>query len=263
MEHKKFLYDAAEGAGKILLKHFGKIKNIEKKIGAGIVTEADKNAESHILSKIFRNFKDSSIITEESGEFKGDPGLMWIIDPLDGTSNYAHGFPWFSVSIGLYKNGKPHSGVVYHPILKEMFYAEKGKGAFLNDKRIHVSKEKSLEDALVGTGFYYSKAKALQEEMKIFSQLNEKCLGVRRPGSAALDLAQVASGRYDAFWEKGLSPWDVAAGFLLVEEAGGKITGYEGQRVSIFDKQVVASNGRLHDKMVDAIQCRKKQKKNG
>ncbi len=253
MNLKSFLYDTAEGAGNILLKHYGRLRHIEKKEGAGIVTEADKNAERYIMKKIFSKFKNSSIITEESGEFEGDSPFLWIIDPLDGTSNYAHGFPWFCVSIGVYVEGKPAFGVIYHPILKEMFFAARGKGATLNNRPIRVSKETKLEDSLVGTGFYYSKAKELRDEMGIFSRMNEHCLAVRRPGSAALDLAQVACGRYDGFWERGLSPWDVAAGFLIVEEAGGKISNYSGKTTTPFEKQVIASNGLLHKKMVNAI----------
>ena len=244
-----FLKELAHGAGAILMKYFDKKHQIEVKPNAGIVTEADKAAEAYLVKNILRKFPESSIITEETGEYRGESELLWITDPLDGTSNYAHGFPWFCVSIGLYFNGKPRAGVIYQPFTKELFYAEKGKGAFLNGKRIRVSKTKKLAEALVGTGFYYSKSRTLAAEVDVFQEMNEKALAVRRPGSAALDLACVASGRFDGFWERGLSSWDVAAGFLLVEEAGGVVTNYEGKPTSVFEGYCLATNGHIHGKM--------------
>lgn len=241
------------GAGRILLHYFNKPHQIEVKLGAGIVTEADKAAESYLVKEILRKFPESSIITEETGKYLGSPDLLWVIDPLDGTSNYAHGFPWFCVSIGVYKEGKPFIGGIYQPVIKEFFYAEQGKGSYLNGKKIRVSRTSKLEDSLLGTGFYYSKKKQLAEEMKIFHRLNEKALAVRRPGSAALDLACVAAGRFDGFWERGLSSWDVAAGMLLVQEAGGKITDYSGRKTDLFGSEIVASNRILHGELVKAI----------
>lgn len=242
------------GAGQILLHYFHKPHQIEVKPGAGIVTEADKAAESYILKQILRKFPKSSIITEEAGEYPGTRDLVWVIDPLDGTSNYAHGFPWFCVSIGLYQGEKALAGGIYQPLMKEFFFAEKGRGSFLNGKRIRVSRCSKFEESLLGTGFYYSKKKQLAEEMKIFHRLNEKVLAVRRPGSAALDLACVAAGRFDGFWERGLSCWDVAAGILLVEEAGGKVTDYSGRKTGIFGSEIAASNRKLHSELVKAIQ---------
>jgi myo-inositol-1(or 4)-monophosphatase len=249
----KFLDSLAEGAGGVLRKYFTKVRKIERKYNAGIVTEADKLAESHVLKKIFRNYPNSSIITEESGEFRRDGSLCWILDPLDGTTNYAHGFPWFCVSIGLFEDGKPRAGVVFNPITGEKFTAEAGKGARLNGKPIRVSKAARLGDSLLSTGFYYSKGSHLRKEMEYFRRMNEVALGVRRPGAAALDLACVAAGRFDGFWERGLSPWDVAAGWLLVQEAGGKITDYRGQPATIFDREILVSNGRLHRKLVNVL----------
>ena len=253
--YQKFLLSTAAETGEILMKYFHRKHRIEKKPGAGIVTEADKAAENYILKKIYRNYPESSIITEESGEFRRSESLCWVIDPLDGTSNYAHGFPWFCVSIGLYADGKPRAGVIYHPILKEMFYAAAGRGAYLNGKRIHVSSTVRLDEALLATGFYYSKGKTLRREVEGFGKMNEAARGVRRPGSAALDLAFVACGRFDGFWEKGLSSWDVAAGFLMVTEAGGKITDYRGRKTTMFAQQVVASNGKIHGKMVSKVRA--------
>lgn len=247
---QSFMLRVAKEGGDVLMRYFHRPHRIEVKKGAGIVTEADKAAEKVILQRISRKFPESSIITEESGEYRRSDSLCWVIDPLDGTSNYAHGFPWFCVSIGLYEDGKPVAGVVYHPILNEMFYAERGRGAYLNGKRIRVSKAKRLDESLLATGFYYSKGKELQKDVEAFGRMNEAALGVRRPGSAALDLAFVACGRFDGFWERGLSPWDVAAGFLLVTEAGGTLSDYRGKTTSIFGKEVIASNGHLHTPMV-------------
>lgn len=251
--YKKFLIDSALGAGKILLKTFrGKLK-IEHKLNAGIVTQADKAAEAYLMKRIQKELPGSSMITEESGKFMKDHELCWIMDPLDGTSNYAHGFPWFCVSIGLHRNGVAEAGVIYNPVIGEMFFAERGKGAFLNGKRIKVSTAKTLETALLGTGFYYSKGQTLAAEIEIFKSVCEEVLAVRRPGSAALDLAYVACGRYDGFWERGLSAWDVAAGYLLVEEAGGMITNYRGQSTTAFDKEAVATNGKIHPRILELI----------
>lgn len=235
------------------MRYFHRTHRIEVKKDAGIVTEADKAAEKFILKRISRKYPESSIITEESGEYRRGDSLCWVIDPLDGTSNYAHGFPWFCVSIGLYEEGAPRAGVIYHPVLKEMFYAEKGRGAFLNGKRVRVSKTSRLDESLLATGFYYSKGKELRKDVEAFGRMNEAALGVRRPGSAALDLAFVACGRFDGFWERGLSPWDVAAGFLMVTEAGGEVSDYRGNETSMFGREVVASNGRLHSPMVKVL----------
>jgi myo-inositol-1(or 4)-monophosphatase len=175
------------------------------------------------------------------------------MDPLDGTSNYAHGFPWFCISIALHYQEKPLAGCIYHPIFGERFFAFRGKGSFLNRKKIRVSKITKLEDSLLGTGFYYSVGKSLEDELKIFGRIQSKALGVRRPGSAALDLAYVACGRYDGFWERGLAPWDVAAGSLIVEEAGGRVTGYQGQPTYLEESEIVATNGALHKKILALI----------
>ena len=249
----KMVMDLAVGAGAILMKYFNKKHRIEVKPNAGIVTEADKAAEAFLIKNILRKYPKSSIITEETGEYRGESDLLWVTDPLDGTSNYAHGFPWFCVSIGLYVKGKPKIGVIYQPFTKELFFAEKGKGAFLNGKRIRVSKSKKLEESLVSTGFYYSKSKSLADEIQVFHSMNERALAVRRTGSAALDLACVASGRFDGFWERGLSCWDVAAGFLLVEEAGGTVSNYQGKSTDIFEGYCLATNGIIHGQMKSVV----------
>lgn len=249
--------DVAKGAGSIHLRYFKKTHRIIHKPHAGIVTEADKESEKYILKKIFSRFPESSIITEESGAFGGN-SLVWIIDPLDGTSNYAHGFPWFCVSIGVWDETGPRAGVIYNPVYQETFYAEKDQGAYFNSDRIHVSATTSVKNSLLGTGFYYSKGTKLRREIEIFRRVNERALGVRRPGSAALDLAYVACGRYDGFWERGLSPWDIAAGWLLVEEAGGFITDYAGKPTSLNSGEIVASNSQIHRELVSIIGKKKR-----
>lgn len=248
-----FLTKIAEGAGAILLKYLNRPHKIEYKPGAGIVTEADKFAEQFLLKNILKQFPQCSILSEETGAIPGKPEMLWVIDPLDGTSNFAHGFPWFCVSIGLYVDGEARAGAIYNPVMKEMFTAEKKGGAFLNKKRIQVSKTKKISDALLGTGFYYAEETTLKREMKIFENMHRHTSTVRRPGSAALDLACVAKGRFDGFWERGLAPWDVAAGFLIVEEAGGVITDYAGQPTHMKGSEVVASNKTLHEPLVKIL----------
>lgn len=217
------------------------------------MTEADKAAEDCILQKVFKKFPQSSIITEESGEHHRSRDMVFIVDPLDGTTNYAHGFPWFCVSIGVLVEDKLTAGVIYNPVTKEMFFSEAGRGATLNGKAIRVSTTGEIRDALLGTGFYYSTGTQLREEIEIFGRVQDKALGVRRPGSAALDLAYVACGRYDGFWERGLSSWDIAAGLLLVREAGGRVSDYRGNEISPYDRQVVATNGRMHESILKLI----------
>lgn len=228
---------------------------MERKRGAGIVTIADKEAERFIVSQIRKKFPQSAFLAEESGR-SGRGNLLWIIDPLDGTSNFAHGFPWFCVSIALYVDGVPTAGIIQEPVFNETFFASRGGGAYLNGKKIQVSKISKLKDALLGTGFYYQKGPELKRQMELFRCLNEKALAVRRPGSAALDLAYVACGRYDGFWEKGLAPWDVAAGFLIVEEAGGKFSNYKGNPTTIYDREVLATNGKIHRSMVSVTRLK-------
>jgi len=253
---EKELRSLCVGAGNILEKYFNKPHKIEMKPGAGIVTEADKAAEGYVLKQILRKFPTSSIIAEETGEVKGKSELLWVIDPLDGTSNYAHGFPWFCVSIAVYQGLKPLAGAIYHPLMREFYFAEKNRGSFLNGKKMQVSRCLRLDRSLLGTGFYYSKKQQLAHEIKIFHRMNELAAAVRRPGSAALDLACVAAGRFDGFWERGLSSWDIAAGLLLVEEAGGEITDYSGNKAHLFSSEVVASNGRIHKRFLKAIRAK-------
>lgn len=250
---KKFLESLCYGAGEILKKKFRKTVKISRKPDTSIVTESDKAAEAFILKSIFKKYPTHSVLSEESGKFDKDKGALWVIDPLDGTTNFAHGFPWFCVSIGFLEDGVIRYAGIFNPISEEFFYSEKGKGAFRNGKKIKVSKTDNLQDALIGTGFYYTRGEELTKEMSIFARVNEKARGVRRPGSAALDLAYVACGSYDAFWERRLSPWDVAAGFLLVQEAGGKLTNYHGKPTGIYEGSCVASNPYVFEELISII----------
>jgi myo-inositol-1(or 4)-monophosphatase len=250
---KKTICETTLEAGKILFDNFNKIQCIEIKEGAGIVTEVDIMSEELISKRLLQALPGCSLLTEEAGEKITDSEYKWVVDPLDGTSNYAHGFPWFCVTIGLEKNGEIIAGSIYHPIMKELFYAEKGKGASLNDKPIHVSSTTNIKKSLIATGFFYDTGEQLKESVKRFEKVQQVALGVRRAGSASLDMAYTACGRFDCFWEKGLRPWDKAAGEIIFREAGGTITNFSGSKFSIYDDETLASNGHLHDQMIELL----------
>ncbi len=244
---------ASLGAGKILRDNFrGKLKISEKK-NAGLVTNIDIAAQDKAVGILRKAFPDFGFLTEEADP-EASKGLgRWIIDPLDGTTNYVHGFPMFCVSIAAEWNGEMIVGVIYHPILKDIYTTIRGKGAFLNGKRIRVSKTQRLSESLMTTGFNYHKGESLKVEMRAFQKVSETVRAVRRPGSAALDLAYTACGVFDGFWEKDLSPWDIAAGSLLVTEAGGKITDFRGAQCQLDGKEILASNSLLHDDLIREI----------
>ena len=245
-EWNGFLRKLCDGAGALLMQKFRKLEHITKKGSLGLVTEADESSERYVIGEITARYPDAKIIAEESGVRAGTGELTFIIDPLDGTTNYAFGVPWFCVSIGVYHHKKALAGMIYHPVLQEYFYAEQGEGATLNGEPMRVSTRDLLSDALLGTGFYYSRGPTLTQEVDLFEKMNQVALGVRRSGSAALDLAYVACGRFDAFWERGLSSWDVAAGMLLITEAGGRVSDYRGAATDVFGKEVLATNALLH-----------------
>lgn len=249
----KVAVEAARVAGKIQLerrKHLGKLSY---KGNINIVTEVDLLCEEKILAIIKNSFPDHSILAEEKGETRTGSDYKWIIDPLDGTTNYIHDFPCYCSSIALEIKGDLVIGVVYQPVLDELFIAQKGKGAFLNGDKISVSKSKLLKESLVATGFAYDVHDSDVDNINHFTNFIKRAQAVRRPGSAALDLCYVAAGRFDGFWELKLYPWDVAAGVLLVQEAGGKITNLEGESYSIYSKNVLANNGRIHREMVSTL----------
>ncbi len=254
---------AAQSAGEILLNYFGKANRlkIREKRGAGIVTQADMAAEKKIIQLLSRTKSNCEFIGEETGHSnKGKKGTKpgrWIVDPLDGTTNFAHGFPMFCVSIGAQWEGELIVGVIYHPVLKDLYVAVKGKGAKLNGKRIKVSKTKSIKKSLLTTGFACQKLKDLRREVKVFEKIAASARGLRRPGSAALDLAYTARGVFDGFWEMGLNEWDLAAGALLVQEAGGQVTGFCGETFDLSSGHIVASNSWLHPYLLKSLKARR------
>src|SRR5579883_869771 len=235
----------AREAGTLLMEYFDKNIKIEYKGVANLVTEADRKSETLIRERILGLWPGHDILGEEEGLHDSGSDYRWYVDPLDGTTNFAHGFPVFCVSIALEHKGQLIAGVVYDPTRKELFAAERGSGAFLNDLRIEVSKTARLAESLVATGFPSHK-RHKNPNIFFYHQITLRSHGVRRAGSAALDLCCVACGRFDAFWEFNLNPWDTAAGVLLVEEAGGKVSGFRGEELEITDRDVLASNGVLH-----------------
>ncbi len=229
--------------------------HISKKSHSDFVSEVDGAAEDAIIKTILDTYPDHSILAEESGA-KGDqekPEFLWIIDPLDGTTNFLHGFPKYSVSIALMHKGVLNQAVVYDPTNDELFVASRGRGAYLNDRRIRVSKRTKLADSLIGTGFPFRDFTHMDAYMAMFIDIVPRTVGIRRPGSAALDLAYVAAGRYDGFWEIGLSPWDMAAGCLLITEAGGLVGDLEGNETHIECGKIVAGNPKVFGQLLQVI----------
>ena len=247
---KTLAEQAAREAGRLLLRSFRTERSPVRSKGLGdIVTDADAASERLIRRRLAPS--GIPVLGEEGGGPEAlSRGRLWIVDPLDGTVNFAHGNPVFSVSIALVEDGRTLLGVVHDHTRGETFSAERGKGAWLNGKRISVSRKTKLIESLLSTGFSYQRGRALDRSLKRFGRFHHLARAVRRPGSAALDLAYVAAGRFDAFWETGLKPWDVAAGRLLVEEAGGRVTDYAGRACRLGHPDILASNGRLHAVMI-------------
>jgi myo-inositol-1(or 4)-monophosphatase len=244
---------ASKIGGKILLKYFSSRVAIDYKGRIDPVTTADRASQKAVFGYLKKHFPSHSFIGEESKENIVDSDYCWIVDPLDGTVNFIHGVPQFCVSIGLLYKGKVVSGAVYAPCLGELFVAQKGAGAYLNGKRLSVSPIKQLVRSLAVTGFPYEIGADGKQIMKILSNALASVQGLRRLGSAALDLAYVADGRFEVFWEKGLKSWDAAAGSLMVEEAGGRVTDYFGENNYIFGKTLIATNGLIHRSMIKLI----------
>ena len=244
---------AAEKAGEILLKHHSKNIKVEFKGRIDPVTIADRQSQEAIISSIKRKFPGHTFMGEEDKKKAVCSEFCWIIDPLDGTVNFIHGLPQFCVSIGLSHLGKIIAGVVYAPLMGEMYIAQKGAGSWLNGKRIRVSGINKLVRSLVVTGFPYDIHANSKSIIRSLSNVLVEIQGLRRLGSAALDLAYVAAGRFEAFWELGLHPWDVAAGSLLVTEAGGKVTDFNGKKEFLWDSELLASNGKIHQVMLKLI----------
>jgi len=251
----KVAIEAALEAGKFLRTNVGKIRHIERKSGqeTNLVTEIDKKSEHLIINKIKKHFPNHDFLGEESGAAEVKSKYRWIIDPLDGTVNYTHALPIYCVSIGLEYKGEIILGVVYDPSLDELFTAEKGKGAKLNKKRIEVSKTSKLMESLTVTGFPYDVREHPEPAVTHFRNFLAETQAVRRLGSAALDLCYVAAGRFDGFWEGVIRPWDMAAGVLIVTEAGGKWTNFNGSLSSVYKEEILATNGLIHEQMVAVL----------
>jgi myo-inositol-1(or 4)-monophosphatase len=248
--------EAALAAGALILNHWGKIEKIDEKGRSGdLVTEVDRLAEKEILKIIPRHFPEHGILAEESGKLKGtDSEYLWAIDPLDGTTNYAHGYPVSVVSIGLLIGGVAKVGVVYNPFSNELFRAAQGLGATLNRRPIQVSQTRELEKSLLVTGFAYDRCQTTDNNYAEFCYLTHLTQGVRRSGSAAKDLTDVACGRLDGYWERGINPWDMAAGIIIIKEAGGKISAYDESPFLIETGRILATNGQIHTPLSQALQ---------
>jgi myo-inositol-1(or 4)-monophosphatase len=219
------------------------------------VTEVDRAAEQAIIDVLLEAYPGHGILAEESGRERGarSSDFTWIIDPLDGTTNFIHGLPVYAVSIALAFRGKIEQAVVYDPARNDLFYASKGRGAFLNDRRLRVSKRTRMADALIGTGFPFRRGDNFKRYLKMFEEVMQHCAGMRRPGAAALDLCYVAAGWYDAFFETGLSPWDVAAGSLMITEAGGLVGNFTGEADYLYQREIVAGNPKIYAQLVQTL----------
>lgn len=251
---KETLLKAAHEAGGIMQHHFHEnFKISSKETINDLVTEVDKLSEEAIVRIIREQYPDHYILSEEAGKMVRDSEYKWIIDPIDGTVNYAHGVPICCVSIALEKNGKMLMGAVYNPFLKEFFFAEKGSGAVLNDHKITVSENDNINSAFLVTGFPYQWEDMKNDPLQVFSHYVKEGLPVRRLGSAAIDLCWVACGRFDGFWEHNLNAWDAAAGYLIVEEAGGKVTDFDGNEYSPYQRRLLATNGLIHADLMKTI----------
>lgn len=247
---------AAMAGGEILKKYWGKLESVEeKKYSCDLVTEADKQSEEKIIAFLKSAFPGHQILAEETGYTSAESDdFMWCIDPLDGTTNYTHQHPFVAVSIALLYKKQPVVGVVFNPILNELFRAAKGLGTLLNHHEVRVSQVDNLSKALLGTGFPYDRRENMDNNYPEFCHFTHMTHGVRRSGAASLDLAYVAAGRMDAFWERGLKPWDVAAGVVLIEEAGGKVSNYYGEVLEFSEEKILATNGLLHNIMSEELQ---------
>jgi myo-inositol-1(or 4)-monophosphatase len=245
---------AARSAGNVIIRNLGKLDSlsVHTKDRNDFVTEVDKKAEQEIIYILRKAYPDHSILAEESGAHQGND-YQWIIDPLDGTTNFLHGFPQFAVSIALRHKGRLEQGVVYDPLRQELFTASRGGGAMLNDRRIRVTSRKTLDGALLGTGFPFKSQQHLETYLDMFRALFPHTAGIRRPGSAALDLSYVAAGRLDGFWEIGLNIWDMAAGVLLIQEAGGLSSDFVGGSNHLESGNLVAGNPKLFAEILKTI----------
>lgn len=245
--------EAARIAGAYQRYRFTSVLDIDLKGDKDLVTEVDRESERLIVEHLWSKFPGHDIVAEEGQYPQSGSAFRWIIDPVDGTTNYAHGFPWFCSSIGLMRDQELVAAVIYNPVQDELFTATRGGGAFLNGRRISVSGRAPLKNSLLGTGFPYDCASDPANNFDNFITFQKAARGIRRAGAAALDLAYVAAGRLDGFWELKLKAWDVAAGVLLVREAGGTVTTFDGSAYDVFNDRIVASNGLIHGEMIATL----------
>jgi len=254
----EFVEELARGGGGILRKSYGRQQTIHFKGEINLVTDVDRESERYILGRIRERFPDHGLLSEESPERRSPSSYRWIVDPLDGTTNYAHGYPCFCVSVAVEHEGAVVAGAVYDPLLDESFTAAKGGGAFRNGERIVVSKIAELRKSLLATGFAYDVNTSTDNNFDYFREFALTGQAIRRDGSAALDLCYLACGRFDGFWELKLKPWDTAAGLLVVHEAGGVSTRLDGGPYDIRQPDLLASNGLIHAQMVEVLRKAKK-----
>jgi myo-inositol-1(or 4)-monophosphatase len=248
---------AARAAGSVINRasmDLDRLK-VNTKSPRDFVTEVDEAAEAVIIDTLLAAYPGHAILAEESGRSRGarDSEYVWIIDPLDGTTNFIHGLPVYAVSIALAHRGQVQQAVVYDPTRNDLFFASKGRGAFLNDRRLRVSKRTRMAESLIGTGFPFRKGDDFKRYLKIFEDVMQHCAGLRRPGAAALDLCYVAAGYYDGFFETGLNPWDVAAGSLMITEAGGLVGNFTGEADYLYQREVIAGNPKIYAQMVSLL----------
>jgi len=252
MEYLDFAMDLARSGGDVLKHYMTREKQVELKSRANLVTIADKESEALIIRRINERYPTHAVLAEESGA-SGEGEGKWIIDPLDGTTNFAHQYPFFCVSIAFEQRGEIVSGAVYDPVRDEMFSGARGLGSFVNGRRLRVSDVEKLGSGLLLTGFPYGVREKIDLAMSQFGAFVVESQAVRRGGSAALDLCYLALGRCDGFWELDLHPWDTAAGRVIVEEAGGRVSDFKGREFSIYGKDILASNGRIHNEMINVL----------
>jgi myo-inositol-1(or 4)-monophosphatase len=253
LQYLETAIDLARAAGDILNHYASRDKLVQFKGHANLVTVADKESEELIIGGILGRYPDHSILAEESGSTQPGAAVQWIIDPLDGTTNFAHGYPMYCVSIGVEENGENVCGVVYDPVRDELFSAARGAGAYCNGERLQVSDVDRLSHALLLTGFPYNFRERVDTVMHQFREFMIESQAVRRGGAAALDLCYLAAGRIDGFWELFLQPWDTAAGRVILEEAGGRVTDFKGGPFSVYMKEILASNGKIHEEMIGVL----------
>jgi myo-inositol-1(or 4)-monophosphatase len=250
----EFLMPVVREVGKFLLQRLGNAQSIQFKGRANLVTEMDRRSEEHLIQAIRARYPAHAILSEEAGFLPGDTGQPeWILDPIDGTTNYVHGLPYFCVALALRQGAQLRAGMIYHPYVDELYWAERGLGAFMNGQPLHVSATPLLDDALLTTGFPSDLSHAPDSNIEHFLALMPKTRAIRRMGSASLDLCNVAAGRLDGFWQPTMLVWDVAPGAIIVEEAGGRVTDFAG-KAGVYEGSVAASNGKIHAALLEGLQ---------